>query len=262
MKTILKFGCGFFFFIVFLFVVLLKFGQSSGEEAARTFFDHVNTEAPESFGKYMHASLLNEADPEMVSQFFKELLKQHGSFQGLNMNGMNFSDKTSGGERVQEYKGTFRFERKEIPLEISFLNGQLLAFTILDEAVAQQLVQATKKVPAGPKTKYEKQTEQFWRLCLGGQPQAAFDMLNIALQKQFGQDKFNELFNGITAKQGKVQEVKFLSWRPKEPNGSKALFFFNVDFSGQKNVLAHSTVEFVGFKGHLVGFQIPSDEKP
>lgn len=262
LKTVFKFGCGFFLLMAALFAGLMWYGQSSGEAVAKDFFAHVASEPPASFDKYVHPALQDKAEPEMISMFFRELLSQHGSFQGLSMNGMSFSDNTTNGERTQEFKGTFRFEKKEIPLELKFQNGLLIAFEVQDKQIGRAILEASTKIPAGCETKFAKRTELFWRAATAGDPAIAFEMLNEALKEQFGRDKFVQTFGDITAKLGKMENIRFVSSRPKEPNSSKALFFFSLDFANEKSVSVHSTVEFAMFQGHQVGFQIPTDEKP
>ncbi|EKD82440.1 MAG: hypothetical protein ACD_39C01297G0003, partial [uncultured bacterium] len=189
-------------------------------------------------------------------------LKECGNFDGLNMNGMSFSDKTSNGKRTQDYSGNFRFAKKEIAMEMNFLNGLLFGFLVKDTAVAQAALKEANVIPAGAEKRYVKKAEEFWQAGLSGNEAAAFALMNEAVQKQFGRESIVEMLKNVSDKNGKVVAIKFLSSRPKEPDSNKSLFFFSLDFPEAKDVPAHITFEFVGLKGHLVGFSVPSDEKP
>jgi hypothetical protein len=57
-------------------------------------------------------------------------------------------------------------------------------------------------------------------------------------------------------------KVLFVSSRSKKDEEGKILFFFKLDFVNEKGVNAYSVIELAGFKGHLLGFSIPSSETP
>lgn len=262
MKSILKFGCGLFLFAVVLFVVLMMYGQASGEAIVKEFISLAAKDSPDEFVARVHPSLQEEVDPELVYLLFKGVLKECGDFEGLNVNGMNFSDKVSDGNRTQDFSGTFRFAKKEIPMEMNFLNGLLLGFRVKDPGVAQAALEGANVIPAGVEKRYVAKAEKFWKEGLSGNEEAAFALMNEEVQKQFGREKIVEILKNVTEQNGKAVAIKFLSSRPKEPGANKSLFFFAIDFPEAKDVPAHITFEFVGLKGHLVGFSVPSDEKP
>lgn len=262
MKSVLKFGCGFLLLAIVAFIGLMMYGQSSGESIVKDFINLATKEKPDEFIANIHPGLQEEVDPELLYLFFKGLVKECGDFEGLNMNGMNFSDKLANGNRTQDFSGNFRFAKKEIPMEMNFLNGLLFGFLVKDPVVAQAALKDTNVIPTNAEKRYAKKAEEFWLAGLSGKEEAAFAMLTESVQKQLGSEKVTAILAEVNKNNGNAVNVKFLSSRPKEPGASKSLFFFSVDFPNSKNVLAHITIEFAALKGHLVGFAIPSDEKP
>lgn len=262
MKSALKFGCGFLLLATALLIGLMMYGQSSGETIVKDFISLATKESPDEFVASIHPGLQAEIDPELLYLFFKGLLKECGDFEGLNMNGMNFSDKLTNGNRSQDFSGTFRFAKKEIPMEMNFLNGLLFGFLVKDPVVAQAALKDANVIPANAEKRYVKKAEEFWLAGLSGKEEAAFAMLTENVQKQFGSEKIIAIFSEVVKNNGNTENVKFLSSRPKEPDSNKSLFFFSVDFPKSKNVLAHITIEFTALKAHLVGFAIPTEEKP
>ncbi|MBU1108883.1 MAG: hypothetical protein KKB51_19555 [Candidatus Riflebacteria bacterium] len=262
MKSVLKFGCGFFLFAIALFVGLMMYGQSSGEAIVKEFISLAAKDSPDDFIAKVHPGLAEEVDPELLYLFFKGVTKECGDFEGLNMNGMNFSDKSANGNRTQDFSGNFRFAKKEIPMEMNFLNGLLFGFNVKDPVVAQAALKETNVIPADAAKRYAKRAEAFWQAGLSGKEADAFAMMTESVQKQFGSEKVSAILSEVTQNNGKAESIKFISARPKEPGSSKSLFFFSIDFLKVKDVIAHVTIEFAALKAHLVGFAIPSDEKP
>lgn len=147
-------------------------------------------------------------------------------------------------------------------MEMTFVDGKLLGFSVKDQAVAVKLVAALRVMPASLIRPYAEKAAAFWTSALTGKPEEAFGMLHENLQVQYGRDRFLETFNEMTKQAGILTKVLFVSSRPKKDEEGKVLFFFKLDFASEKGVNAHSVIELAGFKGHLLGFSIPSSETP
>ena len=88
-------------------------------------------------------------------------------------------------------------------------------------------------------------------------------MLHANFQKQYGRNSIVEMFRNVVENNGNPVEIRYLSSRDVvEGDSFRALFFFHIDFPQAKEVLSHVLVEYAAFKGHLVGFSIPTDEVP
>jgi len=262
MKSILKAGCGLVILFGLVIAALLFYGKSGGERAVGEFFAKAESQSAAEFRELIHPGLIKEADPELIQVFMQTVQKECGRFAGLNMNGMSFSDKYENGVRTEEYKGNFRFEKQELPMEMTFVDGKLLGFSVKDQAVAVKLVAALRVMPASLIRPYAEKAAAFWTSALTGNPEEAFGMLHENLQVQYGKERFLETFKEMTNQAGKLTKVIFVSSRPKTDEEGKVLFFFKLDFVNEKGVNAHSVIELAGFKGHLLGFSIPSSETP
>lgn len=262
MKSIMKVGCGIVVLFIMATIGLLIYGRSAGESVTKEFFAHVKNDSSAEFHDRVHPSLIQKGDPEFIQIFMQTIEKECGAFTGLNMNGMDFSDKYENGQRVQKFVGTFSFERREVPMELHFIDGKLRAFSVNESQLAKRLLHELRAMPPSLETKYKEKAEEFWKAALGGEPEKAFELLHENMQRQYGSERFIAAFNGITQKAGRVDSIKFVSSRPSEEDEGQYLFFFVTDFPNKKGVKVHSIVEFAEFKGHLLGFSFSSNKSP
>lgn len=263
LRTILKITCAGLLILAIAFFTLMMYGKSSGEKVVTDFFSNVNKVSAQEFKSLVDPALHEKADPELIQVFFQALQKEVGTFQGLNLEGMSFSDEVNNGVRTQEFQGNFRFEKKEIPMGLDFVNGLLIGFEVKDKDAFQKSHEfAMTNPPRSLLASYQQLTESFWKKTLTGDCHEAFDMIHENLQKNYGRQRFAIVFNKIIKNNGKLEKISFTSCRPKAKGSTKYIFFFNVDLAKPKNLQAHSIIEFVGFKGYILGFEFPSEVKP
>lgn len=243
--------------VVALFVGLLFYGKSSGEKTAKAFFEKIEKSKANQFDQHVFFNLSSQADPELIRVFFKEVLNVCGSFKGLAMNGMHFSDKIDRGDRLQNYKGKFNFEKKSIEIELSFINDQLSGFSVNDQGVAQQALERSHTVGLDNlEKKYSAEGKRFLNVALSDSYEGAFDMVHEALQKQVGKANFIKIFKKIFMQYGEVKKIEYKHFKQHPEEKNKVVYFYQCDFEKKKNITCTCSISFSEFQGHILGWKV------
>jgi hypothetical protein len=233
-------------------VLLIVYGMSSGTQVLHDFFGKVAAgPTPAALGE-IHPALAEVADARQIVALVREIQASRGAFQGVETNGFSFSDDLSGGVRKQEYAGTLQFEKGNLSMALGFVDGKLVKIEIRDQAQAEELMKAISRIPSETDS-YRDRGLEFLQKMFGGQPEAAFALMSPHLQKQLGQQLFQQQLASF-APFGKLAKVSFVKVAPAEQPDLLTLEYL-VEFEGRQ---MPGTVgfQFVGFQSHLIAFQV------
>lgn len=258
LKTGLKIAVGMALLGGLAIGLLLKFGMGSGEAALGEFFSAVSTETVAEVCERIHPNLAKEADPQVLAAFLKAVPARFGAFKSIQLNGFNFSKEIKNGQTHENYSGTCVFEKGELTLEMTFLDGKLLGFFVKKpREAAQELLAAASVVP--PNTApYGEYGLRFWKAALGGKAQDAFPMMAEVLQKQLGLQTFVRQISTME-RFGALQSITLADPKVVDGQPNQLLMLYDCKFA-KGDMKAHCKFVFADLKSHLIGFQIPSKE--
>ena len=257
MKNFLKVLGGIFLALILLFVGLIVYGQRSGEARLADYFKAAQGGSVAELQATLDPELAEIVDPELFARFIKALSDRYGEFEDIETNGFQFSEKEIGGKKVAEYRGTMVFAKGEVPLKVTFRDDKLAGLTIEDQALGQEILAASAGAPDNLSA-YQAKGQAFWEAAASGEAGAAFSMMSEPLQRAVGADTFaakvGKVFGGHTLK-----EVRFLSSavEPGEEPRVELHYQLVVD---DETIDAQTTFQFANFKGHLVAFNLGTDD--
>ncbi|MBI4861313.1 MAG: hypothetical protein HY815_13810 [Candidatus Riflebacteria bacterium] len=237
-------------------VALLTYGKTSGEAAARQFFQKVEATELTAIPELLHPALKEAADPQLIAALVKEIPGRYGQFQSIDWNGMSFSDNVGPKGREQSYEGTMVFAKRPLKMKLSFQDGKLVGIHLTDLAVSKEVVAAIAVIPPD-KVPYQKRAESFLQELINGDLGRAFGMMGEELQQKIGQDGFGKMAATLR-KNGKVSKFEFVRSQPRAGRNDKLDVIFDCAFPSSKQK-AHVSFQFLALRSGLMEFAIPSD---
>ncbi len=256
MKTALKVLGGIVLVLVLAFAGLMLYGKTSGQAQLSEYFAATQSASVAEIQETLHPKLVEGNDPQLLAAFIKALSDRFGAFERVETAGFEFRDALNGGVRLRSYKGTMVFERGSVPLVMSFLDEQLAGITIEDETIGAEVLSASM-VPPPDLAPYRARGEAFWRAAAGGEAERAFAMMGEPLQKKVGQTTFvrqvGAMFDGKT-----LSDVRFVVSEVEPGSEDRVRMDYELTVDG-RSLAAHTTFQFAGFNGHLMGFNLDAD---
>ncbi len=256
MKTVLKVLGGIVLVLVLVFTGLMLYGKTSGQAQLSEYFGAAQSASVAEIQTTLHPKLVEGNDPQLLAAFIKALSDRFGAFESVETTGFEFRDAINGGVRLQSYKGTMVFERGSVPLVMSFLDDKLAGITIEDETIGAEVLSASM-VPPPDLAPYRARGEEFWRAAAGGEAERAFAMMGEPLQKKVGESTFLRqvavMFEGKT-----LSEVRFIVSEIEPGAEDRIRMDYELTVDG-RSLTAHTTFQFAGFNGHLMGFNVDVD---
>ncbi len=231
-------------------------GKASGEAKLREFFAMGKRDSLSQIEAQLSDHLKERVDPELGAAYVKAISTEFGDFASVNLNGLEFSDKLDGSSRLREYKGTFVFAKREVPIHVQFIDERLAALTIVDDPIGPELIKSLDRVPANTEA-YQRGGERFLTAVLNGKGDDAFEMLGENLQKQVGRQGFEAHLKEVAGLKG-LKRVEVVSAAPR-PNAPDHLDVAYRCVCPNGVLKARVTFQFAGLKPYLMGFKYETE---
>lgn len=233
--------------------VFVYIGKSSGQKVIQEFLDRAATAPAAELQGTFHASLAQSADLQQVAAFAREIATRFGKFQGVDTNGFRFQVKTLNGSQHSEFAGTFRFEKRPVPMALGFLDDQLFLLRVDDEEIGKELVAAISH-PPGDAAPYQAQAGKFLEAMFGGEADEAFGLMSEPLRQQIGRELFGRQVAAF-AHLGALKSVSFEKSEVTEAEPDRLHLAFQVAWEGA-TLPAKVSFQFLGLKSYLIAYGV------
>jgi len=244
--------------IVFLvviagFVCMLIWSHGKGSELQEKFCTAIGTGDAGKVIELMDPRLKENVDRPILQMWVNEVNAKLGKYEGLSKSNFHTSSSTSGNQTVVKSEGTAIYEKGEAQLMLVELNEMLVEFNM-----------TTDRIPGADWFKkpegifYRDRAIAFIDHMVSKRMDQARDMMHEILKKQFDVDRAKAHMVNQLARMGEVKSIKFLSEKFTPGKSPELKIFMTVEGS-KKTIKADVRFQFVGLKGHIVGFNVPSD---
>ena len=245
--------------IVFVVLIVLCAGvlflaQRAGSTQQDAFFAAVESGDVEQVLKLFDSALKEEVDQPVLAAWVKTVNNNLGAYQGLSATDFDTSTKYEGGVKLTESKGTVNFEKGTARSELRFHNDLLVAFSVTSDRIPDDWFQG----PADTAI-YRRRGEEFLKKLLGGEVEAAYAMMHENLRQQMPLDQLNTSIPEFLGKVGSLKAVNCQSDSYSSEGGQRLKVIYSLDCE-KSPATAEVEFQFVGMKGHILGFDVQSSE--
>lgn len=250
-KALLILGVVFLVLIVG-FVSMLIWAQRSGSQHQAKFFQALQSGDPKQVEALFHPALKDEVDEPVLAAWMQAVQTHLGAFQGMSKTNFSTSTKSTGDGWFTESKGVVHFEKGQADSELVFRDQELVKFHVSSEKIPADWF----KGPVGTAL-YQERGKQFLTQFLNSQVDAAYKMLHENMKKKVSADDFKTMIERIAGKAGAMKSIAVASETPEE-GGTSLRIFYKVQCENAA-LNANVKFEFVGMKGHLLGFHVTEE---
>lgn len=232
----------------------LFWAQSAGSELQEKFFRAATSGDPAQVLAIFHPRLREEVDEPVLAAWMKVVRSELGAFQGLSKTNFNTSARFEGGASIVESEGAVNFEKGSADSKLLFRDGQLVEFHIKSDRIPDDWFHGPEDTAL-----YRTRGKEFLTHFLGGKTDAAFAAMHKSLQEAMPRDKLQSLIDEFQEKAGKLQTITEKEDGSDDKDGYRLIV--NYAIRCEKTPLtAALKFGFVGLKGHLVGFDVHSED--
>jgi len=199
-------------------------------------------------------ALAERADGQLLALFIQEVQRQFGPFVRSDAVGMAIPGRAAAGHRIEQFQGTIVFDRREVVMQLHFVDGKLNAFVVDDEGAAAALVAAARVPPdLGP---YVRQGARFLAAALEGRYDEAYGLLSPHFRTAVAPGDFAASFARLP-RPGRLLRVSHVRADQGAGTGAVVTFRYDCVFE-RRNVPATVVVQFAGPSSYLSGYEIPA----
>jgi len=250
MKRILVWLGVVFLVIIAGVVVLLVWGQRSGQARQEAFFKAVMSGDPKQITAMFDPALCDEVDEPVLVAWMKAAKDSLGAFKGLAKTDFSTNVKYESGAKLTESSGKVLFEKGEARSELVFRDEKLIKFNIASDRIGADWLKAAAVDPA----LYRQRGETFLTTFMGAQPKDAFALMHPDLQKEAPQATLQTMADTLAGGYGKIKSVKHEK-DEADPSGTALRVLYRVEGEKGKGT-ADVLFRFVGLKGHILEFHV------
>ena len=215
------------------------------------FFNKVAAGDADKLLQTMDPALQAELDAPVLGAWMKAFNERLGSVTKIQLVGVSRQAAAEGMLVATNCKITCELGTAES--ELTHLNGKLIGFNVQSKQMANFF--------EGPTSVdlYEQLGASFIRDFLANQAETAHARCHPALQKVVSLEQLREMIDLVAPEVGEAKSIVLLESRMKITDEADKLFL-DFDVQGeQEKITVEITIEFVGLKGHLLGFDFSRD---
>lgn len=209
----------------------------------------VNALASDSDAAYdmMHPALQKVVDETVLATLSGEIKHRLGKVKSVRI---TKQDTVQYGETPADHiEATVEFEKGEATSVLEILNGQLVSFDFQSQAIQNWLENGLTSVD-----EYRSLGSKFIRKFLGGQTQAAWNMMHASLQAEVDESELDAMMQRMTEKSGDVVSVRLVD-SSLELSEQTSNLLMDFEIVGKENTITcEINIAFAGMQGHLLGF--------
>ncbi len=254
MGTVLKILGVIFLLLVIGFVALLFWAHGEGEDQQQRFFDAVATNDPAKLMAMMSPELASEFDPPILKLWMKAVNENLGAYQGVSATDFSTNTESTDKGQLTETKGEVEFEKGKAQVRLTLIDDKLVGFEV--EADALKGVEwFTQPEP----DLYQQRAKAFIENLVALEVDKAYEAMHPGLQKNITQEQLQAGMGRFVQKYGFLKEVEFVGEEFSKSDGKVNLIVRMVCTCEKAKLNAFVRFTFLGMKGHLIEFALPSD---
>jgi hypothetical protein len=196
----------------------------------------------------MRPELLVEIDEPVFLAWMSAFNERLGQVQSIKHTGLELKQTENGSMRTTT--ATVTFEKGTASSSLTALEGKLIAFNVTSDELGTDWF----KGPASTEL-YQELGRNFIERFLKGQTDDAYAMCHEALQEVIDRDSFQQMIDIVRNEDGALKSVTYKDSRMDITEDGQNLLL-NFDLVTEKGTgTCEIKVQFVGLKGHLLGFE-------
>ncbi len=235
--------------VAFCFALLLSSSVQllAAPSAQSHFFDVVATGDVSRVMSLMDESLQAQVDAPVLDAWIDAFNERLGPVTDLKTTGWTRKLSTNG--IIAETSCDVTCQRGVAKSTLTFLNSKLIAFQINSEQLANFF--------EGPTSTdlYEELSNDFISKFLVGEADAAYALCHKGLQDVVSLDQLKEMINIVKPHVGQLSGTELTQSRMESTDTANKLILDFQIVGNEGNASCKMTIEFVGLKGHLLGFR-------
>lgn len=254
MGTVLKILGVIFLLLVVGFVALLFWAHGEGEDQQQRFFDAVATNDPAKLVEIMSPELASEVDPPILKLWMKAINDNLGAYQGVSATDFSTNTESTDKGQLTETKGEVEFEKGKAQVRLTLIDDKLVGF----EVEAEDMKDVEWFTQPEPEF-YRQRAKTFVENLIALEIDKAYEAMHPGLQKEITQEQLKAGMGRFVQKYGPLKEVEFTGEEFSKSDGTANLIVRMVCTCEKAKLNAFVRFSFEGMKGHLMGFELPSD---
>lgn len=247
--------------IVFLVIILVVAGlliwaYYAGSDMQKEFFTALTSGDAASVKAMMHPKLSNTMDDPVLDQYMKAFKNHFGEFKKLSKSNFSTSVDHKDGNKYTESKGTVIFEKGETQSRLKFIDDKIVEFSVEDDALGTDWLDGLDT------TFYRNRGESFYKEIGEKQIEAAHQSMHENLQAVLPLDKLKLQLAAFFEKHGLIEKITFLAEKYTPGKLPELAIWYKITTSKSGDLPAAIRFKFIGMKGHIIEFAIPTSVPP
>ncbi|MCA9073761.1 MAG: hypothetical protein KDA93_01920 [Planctomycetaceae bacterium] len=211
------------------------------------FFRALNSGQVKQLTQQMRPELLEQVDAPVLEAWMTAMNERLGRVRSIEQTSITNENKLT--TQIESTEATVEFERGTATSTMQTADGKLIKFNV----VSEQLGDDWFKGPTDTKI-YEELGKTFINRFMKGQTDDAYAMCHPALQEVVDAEAFAGMVQQIQGAAGSLQQLTFKESRVDISEDAQYLLLYYDIKSEKATGTCEIKIQFVGLKGHLLGF--------
>ncbi|MBX3440520.1 MAG: hypothetical protein KF861_23725 [Planctomycetaceae bacterium] len=237
------------FLLMAVVACLLAIPYSAQADMQDDFFRAIQSGEIKQTIDHMRPELVKEIDQPVFQAWMNAINERLGGMQSIKPTGLEIKQTPNGTMRTTSAMITF--DKGTASSSLTTLGGKLIAFNITSDQLGDDWFQGPTSTDL-----YQQLGRTFIERFLKGETDEAYAMCHEALQEVIDRDAFQQMINIVQGESGALKSVTFRESKMDitEDDGQNLMLNFDI-VSEKGTATCEIKVQFVGMKGHLLGFQ-------
>ncbi|MGD9857616.1 MAG: hypothetical protein AB7U20_21950 [Planctomycetaceae bacterium] len=235
--------------LLFAVTVSLLVGLDSAQaDIQDDFFRAVQSGKLKQATDHMRPELLREIDEPVFQAWMNAINERLGAVQTIKHTGLELKQTENG--PMRSTTATVTFEKGTASSSLTTVDGKLIAFNITSEELGDDWFQGPTSTDL-----YQQLGRTFIERFMRGETDDAYAMCHAALQEVIDRESFQQMIDIVRNEDGALKTVNFKDSRMEISEEGQDLLL-NYEIVSEKGTgTCEIKVQFVGMKGHLLGFE-------
>ncbi len=225
-------------------------GQMTGQQLQDAFESAIQSGKASNVIQMLTVEIRSEVDEPVLQRLLEQIDTKLGRVQSRTQTSLRSS--VNGKNRIIESIAEVTFEKGSATIDLNSVDGRLTGFNVSSKRLVSWLDRPSSN------GLYERMGSDFIRTLLMSDISTAFDMMHPVLQKQLGREDFAAM---AEAARGTIDadnglEISVNNSRMLEgKDGATPTMLIDFDLvDGDLTGTCEIKIQFVGMRGHLLGF--------
>ena len=214
----------------------------------RRFFAGVASGEVTQLKGLMDPALTHQVDDPVLQVWVQALNERLGKVTAIQV--ADRSSKQTFNGTIVETTAEVQFEKGTASSEMTTVNGRLIAFNVQSAQLGTDWFHGPAETDL-----YTDLGASLIQKIMAAEADAAYDMMHEAVHQTMDRDSFRELVGRLSANGGEFQTTKMTSSEMQITENSQMLVLNYEVMCTRASGTCEVKVQFIGLKGHLMGFQ-------